>query len=89
MTIDSDPRSDYSRRLEARRRTVAHYERQDRRISVLRLITSLLFIVIAWISLWQRSVSALWLLVPALMFLALLIVHDRVLRARVRATPRR
>ena len=85
MSIDRDPLREYTQRLEARRRTAAELQRKDDRISVARLAIAIAFVAVAYASLWTRAISLLWLTAPALAFLGLVVVHDRILRARDRA----
>src|ERR1051326_1243746 len=85
LDVDQDPRGEYLRRLENRRKRAAHYERQDHQVSVLRLITALTFIVLAIAVFVQRAISSWWLLLPALVFVALVVIHERISRSLKRA----
>jgi hypothetical protein len=85
MNSDADPRSEYLRRLEQRKKKVARYEREDHHISVLRLITAIAFVLAAVGSFVQHAISGWWLLLPVGQFTALVIVHERVARAVRRA----
>jgi hypothetical protein len=79
-----DPRTDYARRLEMRRRAAARQEQLDRRISYLRLLVFIAAVVMAWLSFKSALLSPWWLLLPLLGFLSLLDLHERVRRARRR-----
>lgn len=76
------PRDEYSRRLEARRAEVVRRDRQHRTLGNLRLLVAIAAAAIAWLALAHGAVSGWWLLLPVAVFIALAVVHDRVLRAR-------
>ena len=79
-----DPREEYVRRREMRTQAAARQERHDLRIAALRLLVIIAAAGIAWFSLRSERISPWWLLLPASAFLSLLILHDRVRRARRR-----
>ncbi len=82
---DSRPRSEYELRLAVRRQAVQDRDRQDRIIALARLAAAVAAIVLA-LSAWRWSVvSWWWLALPAVLFLALWIVHGRILDGRRRA----
>src|SRR5580698_9326633 len=77
-----DPRSAYTERLDARRRSVAGHDRRHRTIGNLRLLVFLSAGVMAWL-IWGRGLlSPFWLALPAAVFVCLIVAHERVLRAR-------
>jgi hypothetical protein len=76
------PRAEYERRLARRRERVAHGDRLDRRISAARGVTFLAGALVAWLSLARGELAAEWLLVPGGIFLALVVLHERVIRAK-------
>ena len=80
-----EPRSEYSRRLEARHEAVLQQERIYRIIGMSRLGVAIVFIVFAWLSFGSGVLSGWWLLLPTTTFLALVIVHDRVDQQKRRA----
>jgi len=80
-----EPRTEYTQRLEARRGVVARYELLHLRFGNVRLVAALAAVATAWLSLVRGAVSAYWLLLPVAVFVALLVVHDRVLRRKRRA----
>jgi len=80
-----DPRSTYEARLAARRSEATGLARTQRRISAARLAVFGAGLVLAWLTLGVRTLHPGWLLPPAAAFAALVVVHDRVIRARERA----
>ena len=78
-------RSEYGRRIEERRKIERGLARRAKRLSNLRLLAFTAGVVTAWFALGTRAIDSLWLAPPVLLFVGLLIVHDRVLRARARA----
>jgi hypothetical protein len=77
-----DPHAEYRRRLAARRECAAREARRDGVISTARLIVFLIGALLAWLSLVQVRFSPAWLLVPAVAFTALMVLHERAIRAR-------
>ncbi|MFV8754249.1 MutS-related protein [Nannocystaceae bacterium ST9] len=79
-----DPRPIYAERLAQRSAVVERLDRGDRRLASSRFWIFVAFVVACvagyrgWFSLW-------WISLPALVFLILVIVHDRLARARARA----
>jgi hypothetical protein len=76
------PAEQYRQRQQAREQQVAHFEKIHLRLGNLRLLLVLAAIALAWFSFERDTLSAWWLLVPAILFLAAAIVHARVLRRR-------
>jgi hypothetical protein len=83
--VSADPRGEYQRRLGERRREAARLATLERRISVSRLLVFGLVALVAWLALEERWFAPLWILLPAAVFVALLVVHDRTIRSRVRS----
>jgi hypothetical protein len=79
------PGEEYKARLAAHRAAEARLTRQHERIGNLRLATSAVAAFLAWQVVGRGAIAWTWLLVPAAVFLVLMIWHDRVLRARGRA----
>jgi hypothetical protein len=80
-----DPRAEYQRRLSACRADEARLLRIDERVSYARLATLAVAVVIGWMVLRRSSLlSWWWLALPAIGFIALVLWHDRVIRARQR-----
>jgi hypothetical protein len=73
---------EYEQRLQARELSVAHYEKIHIRLGNLRLAMVVAVAAMAWASLHKDRFSPLWLLVPAVLFVAVSAGHSRVLRAR-------
>ena len=86
MQQSTDPRAEYESRLAARRKAVAALERRSDWIANGRFAVFVLALVLAWLTLWARAMSPWWLAVPVLAFGALVIAHDRALRAKARTT---
>jgi hypothetical protein len=80
----SDPRAEYERRRDRWHARIEQLNRAHLAISNLRLLLFAVFVVMVWLSLARSAISALWALVPALAFGALLIVHARLLNRRER-----
>ena len=81
----SDHRSEIARRLEARRARVTELDRNDARMSRLRLAVFAAAIAISVAAFGAGTLSGRWLAGPAAAFGALLVWHDRVFRERDRA----
>src|SRR5688572_33401551 len=64
---------------------VQRYDRLDHVVAQLRLVIFGLAVVIAWFAFGQRNVSPVWLALPAILFVALVIYHETVLRSWKRA----
>ncbi|MCA9666398.1 MAG: hypothetical protein KC503_12445 [Myxococcales bacterium] len=80
-----DPRDVYSQRRARIAADVAALERDDARIANVRLVVFAVALAIA-IARWGFSaLHAAWLAAPALVFVALMIVHERTLRRLARA----
>jgi hypothetical protein len=75
------PREEYARRLEARRSVSTRLVRWERRIADARLIIFLAGLVMGWLVFGTDRLAPGWLLVPAGLFVSLIVVHERVRRA--------
>ncbi len=88
MTASSDlhdPRAEYDRRLRDLRAQEAQLARGDERVAYARLLTLAVGVAMTWAALrWRHDVSWWWLTAPVAVFLALVILHDRVIRGRHR-----
>jgi hypothetical protein len=82
QAMNSDPRSAYTERLEARGRAVARHDQRHRMIGNLRLLVFASAAVLAWLAWGRGLLSAFWLGLPAAVFVCLIVAHERVLRAR-------
>lgn len=79
------PRAEYRRRADRHRERAAEAGRREESISRARLGVALAAALMAWLVLGAVRLSAVWLVVPAAAFAALLVVHARVRRRRRRA----
>ncbi len=80
------PHAEYSWRLERRRKAESHWRRLDRRISNLRLAVFAAIAVAAWLVFGAKTLGIAWLALPIAFFVALLPIHERVIRRRERAS---
>jgi hydroxymethylpyrimidine kinase/phosphomethylpyrimidine kinase len=83
QTARRRPRS--TRRLAERRAVAEALARRDRRLSNARLATFAVGVALAGAVFFGRALGLAWLLPPAALFVALILVHDRVIRRRERA----
>ena len=72
------PSEEYQRRLSARRQKVEHYKKLDLLIGNLRLGAGIILFVLAGLAVGPHIVSGWWVLVPAGVFIILVIQHERV-----------
>jgi len=79
------PHSEYARRLAERRQRVARQQRLHIRIGNARLLIFLAAAAVAWAAWGHDAISGWWVAAPVAGFIALLVIHDRVLRARLLA----
>jgi hypothetical protein len=85
-----NPSERYTERLDKRRKTWARLDRAHGRIGTARLALAAAFLIFAWGTVARRPVSPLWpsplwLLVPAGVFLVLVLYHQRIRRLRALA----
>jgi MutS-like protein len=78
------PRTVYPARREERGQRAAALRRLDHRISTARLGVALAALVLFLLSLGPDGLSPAWLLLPAGLFLVLVVLHDQVIRRRRR-----
>jgi hypothetical protein len=79
------PTGQYSTLLADRKAHVARFEALNARIESIRLGIGASFLVVAWLCFGPAKVSALWLTLPVLAFIALLVYHQRIRNLRTRA----
>ena len=72
----------YSARLAEREALVGHLDIQHDRYANARLVTVLAAVALGWAVVGPLKISALWLLLPGVVFAALAVIHARVLRRR-------
>ncbi len=80
----SDPKAEYTRRRDARLAVAGRHERLHVRFGNFRLAVAVIAALIGWLALVRDALTPWWLLAPAVCFVVLAILHDRVLRARSR-----
>jgi hypothetical protein len=76
---------EYTRRLAARGGEAGIQSRHSAIVSNLRLLVFIAGVIVAWLVFGTRALSPAWLAPPIAIFVVLLVVHDRLLRARARA----
>ncbi len=81
---ETDPHAAYADRLERRRARAAELSRVELWISAGRLAVAAAGAVAGWLALVEGSIAAWWLAPPVAAFLALVVVHERAIRARRR-----
>ncbi|WP_254063699.1 mismatch repair protein [Granulicella sp. S190] len=79
---DLSPSEEYGQRLQARKRQVAHFENLHLRCGNLRLLTVVATLLAAWFSLHNDAFSLWWLFIGLAAFLAIAVIHAKVLRHR-------
>jgi hypothetical protein len=84
-TPDSSPLEEYRRRLADRRAAEAVEERRHQALGNARLVTLAAGAVLLWLVYQSGVLGWAWLTAPVVVFLALMVMHDRVLRDRSRA----
>jgi hypothetical protein len=75
----------YSTLLADRKAHVARFDALNARIESIRLGIGASFLIVAWLCFGPAGVSALWLIVPVLAFIALLVYHQRIRKLRTQA----
>jgi hypothetical protein len=81
----SDPRGEYSKRLETYLQIAAEKNRLHIQIGNIKLAVVAGGLVLAWLSLHKQVLPSYWLLIPVVSYLAMAFSHERVLRERTRA----
>ncbi len=76
------PSEEYQERQRVREAQVAHLEKVHRQFGNLRLLIVIATLIAAWFSLHRDAFSPWWLLLALAVFLALAILHAKVLRQR-------
>ena len=82
MPPGSAPDITYQRLLDEHRREEAALARRAARVSTARLATFAVGAVLAWGTVFGDWMSSWWLSLPVIVFIGLVVVHDRVLAAR-------
>jgi predicted ATPase len=81
----SDPKAEYSRRLESYLQIAAAKNRVHIQIGNLKLAVVAAGLIVAFLALGRHAFSSEWLWVPIAAYLVLAAIHQRVIRARTRA----
>ncbi len=84
QNLGGAPRAEYARRLEERRAAAAARRRIESILSNARILTFVAAGAIAWLAFGLHALSTGWLAAPATVFAALIVAHERVIRARRR-----
>ena len=79
------PHSEYTQRLEDRRRRAESLHRVHMRYGNIRLGIVIAAALMAWLAFGYDLFSPGWLLAPGVLFLCVAVLHERVLRRRNRA----
>ena len=82
MTPDTDPRSEYLRRIDERRAESARQFKRFRKVGFVRLAVLAAGLILLWFVF--GGLSAWWLVLPAVLFIALGRVQARITEARLR-----
>jgi hypothetical protein len=80
----TEPRHVYQTRLAARRATGARLDRFDLALSTARGILAVAALVLAWLVLGRHAVTGAVLLIPGALFLAAVVLHERLTTRRTR-----
>lgn len=83
-SLHQNPTAEYETRARARREQVELLTSRENRISKTRLAVFIVGIVVAWIAVAEGAISAWWILIPAVLFIVLVVLHDRAIAARQR-----
>ena len=78
--MSPDPRKLYSQLLQERRAEIAQREQRNQQLSYARLAAVVWALAMVWLALARQAFSILWVLVPAAVFVALIVIHERLLR---------
>jgi hypothetical protein len=79
--VDSSPHQEYSRRLKARELQAAQLQRKHLWLGNARIALFILIFVQCWITGKTGSPAVYWLVAPIVLFVVLVVVHRRVVRA--------
>ena len=82
MTEPSSPHEIYSRRLGERREATRLHTRTEAAISNTRLVVAVAFVLLLWLALGPQVLSLAGLILPLAAFVALVVMHERVIQAR-------
>src|SRR6516162_108404 len=80
----NEPRPLYSERLAQRRAEIARREERHKLLGHGRLALAVAAAAVVWLALASKALSIVWALVPGAAFVALVVVHERLLAERDR-----
>src|ERR1035441_9579807 len=75
-----DPRILYTERLAERRAGIAHHQQRHRRLGHGKLGMAVCGVALVWLALAQGTFSILWVLVPIAGFVALVVIHEKLIK---------
>lgn len=82
----NSPRAEYTRRLEARLASARKLDNRHKSIGNYRLMIAVAAAVLAYLVFGLGTLTYFWLLIPVAGFIALAVVHERVIRSRDNCT---
>src|SRR5260370_21832922 len=77
--MTSDPRSSYTKLLAERRAEIAAREARHRRLGHAKIAVAAAGVAVVWLALSRGGASILWVLVPIAAFIALVVIHEKLL----------
>jgi hypothetical protein len=75
-----DPRILYTERLAERRAGIAHHQQHHRRLGHGKLGMAACGVALVWLALAQSAFSILWVLLPIAGFVALVVIHEKLIK---------
>jgi hypothetical protein len=75
----ADPRSTYTRCLAERRAEIAAREARHRKLGHAKIAVAAFGVALVWLALSQGGASILWVLAPIAAFIALVVIHEKLL----------
>jgi hypothetical protein len=78
--MTSDPRTVYTERLADRRAGIAHHQQHHRRLGHGKLGMAACGVALVWLALAQGTFSILWVLLPIAGFVALVVIHEKLIK---------
>jgi hypothetical protein len=85
MKPGDDPHAEYARRLQERQAVAARLDERHRRLGNAKVAVFAMLVLMGWIALTHHWFRGWWLLAPGAVLAALVIAHERVIRARLAA----
>jgi hypothetical protein len=78
----TEPRVEYSKRLETQLQTIAQKERAHVLLGNLKLATLAAVLALAWLSLGKHALALRWVLAPVVIYAVLAVLHEFTVRSR-------